>query len=89
MIRRLSTCHHYGAQFVNTRHRSLPARYSRAIRPCRCLKGHLAQGAATTVHTEPGPYSLKYDDNDHVFLLKYQSHVGVALNEKLGQLHNL
>ena len=42
------------------------------------------EGAATTVHIEPGPYSLNYDESDHVFSLVCQSHVGSALNEKLG-----
>ena len=44
------------------------------------------EGAATSLNTEPGPYSLKYDDRDHVFSLICQSHVGVALNEKLGHI---
>ena len=44
------------------------------------------EGVATAVHAEPGPYSLKYDERDHVFLLACQSHVGSALNEKLGHI---
>ena len=44
------------------------------------------EGAATIIHTDPGSYSLKYDESDHVFSLICQSHVGVALNEKLGHI---
>ena len=44
------------------------------------------EGAATTVHIEPGPYTLKYDERDHVFTLVCPSHVGSALNEKLGHI---
>ena len=47
------------------------------------------EGAASTIDIDPGPFSLKYDESDHVFSLICQNHVGVVLNEKLGQLHNL
>ncbi|GAB7326722.1 hypothetical protein MBLNU13_g10674t1 [Cladosporium sp. NU13] len=44
------------------------------------------EGVATTIEIGPGPYSLRYDERDHVFSLNCQSHVGVALNEKLGHI---
>lgn len=44
------------------------------------------EGAASTIDIDPGPFSLKYDESDHVFSLICQSHVGVALNEKLGHI---
>jgi hypothetical protein len=44
------------------------------------------EGAASTIHSEPGPYTLKYDERDHVFSLTCQNHVGPALNEKLGHI---
>jgi hypothetical protein len=44
------------------------------------------EGASMAVHIEPGPYTLNYDERDHVFFLTCQSHVGASLNEKLGHI---
>jgi hypothetical protein len=41
---------------------------------------------AAAVGAEPGHRSLKYDEQDHVFVLVCQNHVGAALDEKQGQI---
>jgi hypothetical protein len=44
------------------------------------------EGAAAAIGAEPSRRSLKYDEQDHVFALVCQNHVGAALDEKLGHI---
>lgn len=44
------------------------------------------EGAAAAIDAEPGRRSLKYVEQDHVFYLICQNHVGAALDERLGQI---